>query len=66
MVGDVRIRAGEVPQRVPHWAVSATTVPEEEHVAVLRDMRERGVRFVTGDGGNQNRPASHVNSTVRR
>ena len=37
-----------VPPRVPHWAVSATIVPEEEHGVVLRDMRERGVRFVTG------------------
>ncbi len=48
MVGDVRIAAGDVPPRVPHWAVSAATVSEEEHDAVLRDMRERGVRFVTG------------------
>ncbi|MDA1258148.1 MAG: amidohydrolase family protein, partial [Chloroflexi bacterium] len=48
MVGDVRIKAGDVPPRVPHWAVAAATVPEEEHDAALRDMRERGVRFVTG------------------
>ncbi|MBT3942724.1 MAG: amidohydrolase family protein [Chloroflexi bacterium] len=48
MIGDVRIAAGDVPPRIPHWAVTATTVPEEEHDAVLRDMRERGVRFVTG------------------
>jgi imidazolonepropionase-like amidohydrolase len=48
MLGDVRIAAGDVPPRVPHWAVSATTVPEEEHDAALRDMRARGVRFVTG------------------
>jgi imidazolonepropionase-like amidohydrolase len=48
MVGDVRIAAGDVPPRVPHWAVSATTVTEDEHDIVLRDMRERGVRFVTG------------------
>ena len=48
MVGDVRIAAGDVPSRVPHWAVSATEVTEEEHDVVLRDMRARGVRFVTG------------------
>lgn len=48
LLGDVRIKAGEVPPRVPHWAVSAKTVPEEEHGAILRDMRNRGVRFVTG------------------
>lgn len=48
MIGDVRIAAGDVPPRVPHWAVSATTVPEQEHCEVLQDMRARGVRFVTG------------------
>lgn len=48
MLGDLAIKSGKVPPRVPHWAVSATIVPEEEHDAVLRDMRERGVRFVTG------------------
>jgi imidazolonepropionase-like amidohydrolase len=39
--------AGAPPPRA-HWAVSATPVPMDEHIAVARDMRERGVRFLTG------------------
>lgn len=36
------------PPPAPHWSVAAAPVSHEEHVAATRDMRARGVRFVTG------------------
>lgn len=47
LLGQEAVAAGAPPRR-PHWAVSATPVSDEEHVAAARDMRSRGVRFVTG------------------
>jgi imidazolonepropionase-like amidohydrolase len=41
------VDAGAPPAR-PHWSVAAAPVSLEEHVAVTRDMRARGVRFITG------------------
>jgi imidazolonepropionase-like amidohydrolase len=41
------VEAGAPPAR-PHWSVAAAPVPMEEHIAVARDMRARGVRFLTG------------------
>jgi imidazolonepropionase-like amidohydrolase len=41
------VEAGAPPAR-PHWSVAATPVSTEEHIAVARDMRARGVRFITG------------------
>jgi imidazolonepropionase-like amidohydrolase len=36
------------PPVPPHWSVAAAPVSLEEHIAVARDMRARGVRFITG------------------
>jgi imidazolonepropionase-like amidohydrolase len=47
LIGAERERAGAAPHR-PHWSVAATPVTNEEHVAVTRDMRAKGVRFITG------------------
>jgi imidazolonepropionase-like amidohydrolase len=41
------IDAGAPPPR-PHWSVAAAPVSAEEHIEVARDMRARGVRFITG------------------
>ena len=41
------VEAGAPPPK-PHWSVSAAPVSMEEHVGVARDMRARGVRFITG------------------
>ncbi|MFW6174168.1 MAG: amidohydrolase family protein [Chloroflexota bacterium] len=48
MLGKLAVEAGESDPPNIHWAVSGRFVPNEEHEAVLRDMRERGVRYVTG------------------
>lgn len=40
--------AAGAPPRVPHWAVAAAPVSDEEHLETARDMRARGVRFATG------------------
>jgi imidazolonepropionase-like amidohydrolase len=47
LLGQEAMAAG-APARVAHWAVSATPVSEDEHLAATRDMRARGVRFCTG------------------
>jgi imidazolonepropionase-like amidohydrolase len=41
------VEAGAPPPK-PHWSVSAAPASMEEHVEVTRDMRARGVRFITG------------------
>jgi imidazolonepropionase-like amidohydrolase len=41
------VEAGAPPAK-PHWSVSAAPVSMEEHVEATRDMRQRGVRFITG------------------
>jgi len=41
------VEAGASPPR-PHWSVAAHPVSVEEHLDTARDMRARGVRFVTG------------------
>jgi imidazolonepropionase-like amidohydrolase len=41
------VDAGAPPAK-PHWSVAAAPVSMEEHVDVTRDMRTRGVRFITG------------------
>lgn len=41
------VAGGASPAR-PHWSVAAAPVPVEEHIEVARDMRARGVRFITG------------------
>jgi imidazolonepropionase-like amidohydrolase len=41
------VEAG-APAPRPHWSVSAAPVSMEEHVEVTREMRARGVRFITG------------------
>ena len=41
------VEAGASPPR-PHWSVAAHPVSVEEHLDTVRDMRARGVRFVTG------------------
>jgi imidazolonepropionase-like amidohydrolase len=43
----VGVGAGAPPPR-PHWSVAAHPVSAEEHLDTARDMRARGVRFVTG------------------
>jgi imidazolonepropionase-like amidohydrolase len=40
--------AAGAPAPRPHWSVTAAPVSMEEHVEVTRDMRARGVRFITG------------------
>lgn len=40
--------AAGAPPRAPHWAVAAAPPSDEEHLDTARDMRARGVRFVTG------------------
>jgi imidazolonepropionase-like amidohydrolase len=47
LIGAERERTGTASHR-PHWSVAATPVSNEEHVAVTRDMRAKGVRFITG------------------
>ena len=47
LVGVEREKAGASSHR-PHWSVAATPVTNEEHVTVTRDMRAKGVRFITG------------------
>jgi imidazolonepropionase-like amidohydrolase len=47
LLGQEAVAAG-APAARPHWSVAATPVPAEEHLAVTRDMRARGVRFCTG------------------
>lgn len=47
LLGQEAVAAG-APPRMPHWAVAATPIPDEEHLETARDMRARGVRFVTG------------------
>ena len=41
------VEAGAPPPK-PHWSVAAAPVSMDEHVEVTRDMRRRGVRFITG------------------
>jgi imidazolonepropionase-like amidohydrolase len=41
------LERGAPPPR-PHWSVAARPVSLEEHVAAARDMRARGVLFITG------------------
>jgi imidazolonepropionase-like amidohydrolase len=40
--------AAGAPPPAPHWSVAAAPVAVEEHVEVTRDMRARGVRFISG------------------
>jgi imidazolonepropionase-like amidohydrolase len=40
--------AGKAPKGTPHWAVTATKVPLEDHVETLAKMSEIGVRFTAG------------------
>jgi imidazolonepropionase-like amidohydrolase len=47
LLGHEAVAAGAPPPK-PHWSVSASPVTMEEHVEVTRDMRARGVRFITG------------------
>lgn len=47
LLGLEAVAAGAPPPR-PHWSVAAAPVSQEEHLEVARDMRERGVRFITG------------------
>jgi imidazolonepropionase-like amidohydrolase len=47
LLGHEALEAGAPPPK-PHWSVSAAPVSMEEHVEVTRDMRARGVRFITG------------------
>jgi imidazolonepropionase-like amidohydrolase len=47
LLGHEAVDAGAPPPK-PHWSVSAAPVSVDEHVAVTRDMRAQGVRFITG------------------
>jgi imidazolonepropionase-like amidohydrolase len=47
LLGLEAVVAGAPPPR-PHWSVAAVPVSHEEHLEVARDMRARGVRFITG------------------
>jgi imidazolonepropionase-like amidohydrolase len=47
LLGREAVNAG-APPRLPHWAVAATPVAEDEHLETARDMRARGVRFAVG------------------
>ena len=47
MLGNEAVAIG-APARDPHWSVSATVVPEQEHLDTLIKMREAGVRFTSG------------------
>jgi imidazolonepropionase-like amidohydrolase len=47
LLGQEAITAG-APPRMPHWAVAAAPVSDEEHLETARDMRARGVRFAAG------------------
>lgn len=40
--------AAGAPRGVPHWSVAAAPVSDEEHLGTVRDMKDRGVRFITG------------------
>lgn len=41
-------RAAGAPQRRLHWGVAAARPSPEQTIEVLRDMRDRGVRYTTG------------------
>ena len=47
LLGHEAVEAGAPPPK-PHWSVAAAPVSMDEHVEVTRDMRRRGVRFITG------------------
>jgi imidazolonepropionase-like amidohydrolase len=47
LLGQEAVAAG-APPPPPHWSVAAAPVSHEEHLEVARDMRARGVRFITG------------------
>jgi len=47
ILGQEAVEAGAAPLR-PHWSVAAHPVSVEEHLDTARDMRARGVRFITG------------------
>jgi imidazolonepropionase-like amidohydrolase len=47
LLGQEAVEAGATALR-PHWSVAAHPVSVEEHLDTARDMRARGVRFITG------------------
>jgi imidazolonepropionase-like amidohydrolase len=47
LLGHEAVEAG-APALKPHWSVAAAPVSMDEHVEVTRDMRARGVRFISG------------------
>jgi imidazolonepropionase-like amidohydrolase len=48
LLGLEAVECGQAAPAPAHWSVAAAPVPMEEHLAVTRDMRARGVRFTTG------------------
>jgi imidazolonepropionase-like amidohydrolase len=47
LLAEEALAAGAAPAR-PHWAMAAAPVPAKDHIEAARDMRARGVRFITG------------------
>ncbi|MBI4220133.1 MAG: amidohydrolase family protein [Chloroflexi bacterium] len=65
LIGAEREKSGGAPSR-PHWSVAATPVTNEEHVENARDMRARGVVFITGlDMGMSTAPFDQSSANAR-
>ncbi|MBM3959252.1 MAG: amidohydrolase family protein [SAR202 cluster bacterium] len=59
LIGAEREKAGGEPHKL-HWSVAVTPVTNEDHIKVTRDMREKGVKFITGlDMGMSTAPFDH-------
>ncbi len=48
LLGQEAVASGAAPPRVPHPAVAASPITEDDNIRYAREMRDMGVRYTTG------------------